>query len=326
LSVDRRKDKAHQDCLSLSDRAGSEWGRGQYVAQGESTGPFGELRTWTLRSLRKLGISPRRAFGQHFLTDRRALAQILQCARLPHASAVLEIGPGLGALTEALLRAGHRVIAVELDRRLVPFLRERFRNDEVVLVEGDALSLDFQAFREEYVQGQPMHLVSNLPYQIATPLLLRLLSLDPPLASLTVMVQREVGERLLARPGSKAYGALSLVVALFARGEVCLHLRPGAFTPQPKVESSVVHLIPYPAPLLSQKEERGAFVEFLFGVFRHRRKTLANNLKLLFPERRENWNSLLETWGISSSVRPEELSLKDYLNLARRIGIVREFS
>lgn len=285
-----------------------------------------ELRAWTLQTLRDLGIAPRRAFGQHFLTDARALERILRCARLPWESTVLEIGPGLGTLTEALVRAGHRVVAVELDRRLIPFLRKRFSPEDVVIVEGDALAVDFEVLREENASGRPMHVVSNLPYQIATPLLLRLLSLTPPLASLTVMVQREVGERLLAPPGTRAYGALSLVVAVYARVGLCFHLRPGAFTPPPEVDSSVVRLLPHPEPVVPRREEREAFVEFLFGVFRHRRKTLANNLRYLFPDRETDWGAWLEARGTSATVRPEELSLSDYLELAQGLGLVRESS
>ncbi|MBT9253896.1 MAG: hypothetical protein KM296_09525, partial [Brockia lithotrophica] len=190
----------------------------------------------------------------------------------------------------------------------------------------DALAVDFGALREEHASGQPVHVVSNLPYQIATPLLLRLLSLTPPFASLTVMVQREVGERLLAPPGTRSYGALSLVVAVFARAELCFHLRPGAFTPPPEVGSSVLRLLPHPDPLVPREEERDAFVDFLFGIFRHRRKTLANNLKYLFPERDVDWGTWLEARGMAATARPEELSLRDYLELAKGMGLVRECS
>ena len=246
--------------------------------------------------LERHGLAADKAFGQNFLVDAHALRDIVAAARLDPGDTVFEVGPGLGVLTRELAATAERVVTVELDRRLEPVLDETLAGlDNVELVFEVALAFDLGRLPEGTV------LVANLPYNVATPLLVRCLE-SRRFAGLTFLVQREVGERLVAAPGTAAYGALSVVVDHWAEGEVVRHVKPGAFLPPPEVTSSVVRLTPRP----DARPEPG-FLDFVHTCFRHRRKTLRKNLDLAGVPKDVAARALHEA-DLDARVRAEALS------------------
>ncbi len=257
----------------------------------------------------ELGIRPRKALGQHFLHDRSVVQRILAATELSPETLVLEIGPGLGILTEELARRAGEVIAVELDRRLAAYLRERFRDSRVQIVEADALTVDWEAI----TQGRPYVVVANLPYNVATPILERLLSAAHPPDRLVVMVQREVAERMVATPPAMSF--LSVLVQFFARPKIALRVGAGAFTPPPKVESAVVVLERRPPPL--EREHWATFFQLVQAGFAQKRKQLANALARALGMEKERVRALLTAAGIDPSRRAETLTLEDWLRLYR---------
>lgn len=254
----------------------------------------------------------RKRFGQNFLHDQRVLQRIADATGVGPGDHVIEIGPGRGALTEVLLDSGAHVTAVELDRDLPPILRARFFNrpeGQFTIVEGDALKTDLGAL----VPGaEPLHLVGNLPYNISTPLIFHLLQYHERVRSMHFMLQKEVVDRLAAAPGTGEYGRLSVMVQYQCHVEPLFIVPPGAFTPQPKVDSAVVRLMPRPDRPLDGVDPKhlSTLVRLAFG---QRRKTLRNNLK------RHIDLDALEQAGIDGTLRPERLTVEDYLALARAV-------
>lgn len=259
--------------------------------------------------LRELGIRPRKALGQHFLHDRAIVRRIVETAQLPPDALVVEIGPGLGILTEELARWARSVIAVELDARLAEQLAERFHGTNVRIVHGDALEVDLAA-----LTGQcPYFVVANLPYNVATPILERLLTSDHPPERLVVMVQREVAERMAARPPAMSY--LGVLVQFFALPRVAFRIGPGAFTPPPKVESAVVVLDRRTPPL--PKHHWDSFFALVRAGFAQRRKMLLNALATATGMDKEMLRALLQRAGIEPSRRAETLTVEEWLRLWR---------
>ncbi len=259
--------------------------------------------------LRELGIRPRKALGQHFLHDRAIVRRIVETAQLPPDALVVEIGPGLGILTEELARRARSVIAVELDARLAEQLAERFHGTNVRIVHGDALEVDLAA-----LTGQcPYFVVANLPYNVATPILERLLTSDHPPERLVVMVQREVAERMAARPPAMSY--LGVLVQFFALPRVAFRIGPGAFTPPPKVESAVVVLDRRTPPL--PKHHWDSFFALVRAGFAQRRKMLLNALATATGMDKEMLRALLQRAGIEPSRRAETLTVEEWLRLWR---------
>jgi 16S rRNA (adenine1518-N6/adenine1519-N6)-dimethyltransferase len=259
--------------------------------------------------LRELGIRPRKALGQHFLHDRAIVRRIVETAQLPPDALVVEIGPGLGILTEELARWARSVIAVELDARLAEQLAERFHGTNVRIVHGDALEVDLAA-----LTGQcPYFVVANLPYNVATPILERLLTSDHPPERLVVMVQREVAERMAARPPAMSY--LGVLVQFFALPRVAFRIGPGAFTPPPKVESAVVVLDRRTSPL--PRHHWDSFFALVRAGFAQRRKTLLNALATATGMDKEMLRALLQRAGIEPSRRAETLTVEEWLRLWR---------
>lgn len=258
--------------------------------------------------LERHGLAADKSFGQNFLVDAHALRDIVAAASLDRSDTAFEVGPGLGVLTRELAAAADRVVAVELDRRLEPVLAETLAGlDNVDLVFGDALTFDLTRLPTGTV------MVANLPYNVATPLLVRCLE-SRRFASLTFLVQREVGERLVAAPDSAAYGALSVVVDHWAEGEVVRHVKPGAFLPPPEVTSSVVRLVPRP-----DARPDPEFLDFVHTCFRHRRKTLRKNLDLAGRPKGEAARALDEV-GLDRRVRAEALSRQQLRALYDRLA------
>jgi 16S rRNA (adenine1518-N6/adenine1519-N6)-dimethyltransferase len=253
----------------------------------------------------------RKSLGQHFLNDRRILGRIADALQLHGTETVLEIGPGRGALTDILAERAGRLIAIEYDRALAALLRERYaRRGNVLIAEADVLQLSLG----ELAAG-PYVLVGNVPYYITTPILFH--ALTRPRADRSVyLVQREVAQRLVARPGSKEYGALTVNVAALARAELLFGVPAGAFAPPPKVESAVVRIAPLAEPLVTSDEENPfrVLVQSAFGM---RRKQMRRVVRTLYSLDAEQADELLTRAGIEPEVRPETLSVEQFVGLMK---------
>ncbi|OUM93478.1 MAG: hypothetical protein BAA04_02025 [Firmicutes bacterium ZCTH02-B6] len=268
--------------------------------------------------LRHLGLAPRKGLGQNFLVDRNIVAKILEAAALSAADTVLEIGPGLGVLTWELAQAVRSVMAVELDTGLVGWLGQLFAGQpNVHLVHGDALSVDLADLLAAHppAPGGSAKVLANLPYYITTPLLMRLLEEELPISLAVVMVQKEVARRLLARPGTKDYGALSVAVQLRAQPEIVATVPPGVFFPPPEVESAVVRLALRPLP---QDAGDAAFLAAVVrAAFAQRRKTLRNALQSgTGPWDKAAVPAALAEAGIDGGRRGETLSVAEFVRLS----------
>jgi 16S rRNA (adenine1518-N6/adenine1519-N6)-dimethyltransferase len=244
----------------------------------------------------------KKRFGQHFLTNRSILNRIVQLAHITPQDTVLEIGPGRGTLTAVLAGVARRVIAIEIDRDLIPGLRSTVPSN-VEIIEGDAVTIDLPA--------GPFHIVSNLPYNVAVPLFKRFVEDRNRILAATVMIQKEVADRLIAKPRTKAYGPLSLLIQYYANVTYGFTVPPGAFTPPPKVDSAVVRLDWKPGVPYAK-----AFTDFVHQAFTSRRKTLANNFVSMFGFlSRDEILHRLEQAGIRANARPEELSVDEFLRV-----------
>jgi 16S rRNA (adenine1518-N6/adenine1519-N6)-dimethyltransferase len=253
----------------------------------------------------------RKSLGQHFLNDKRILGRIADALHLTGRETVLEIGPGRGALTDILAERAGRLIAIEYDRALAALLRERYaRRNNVLIAEADVLEVSLG----ELAAG-PYVLVGNVPYYITTPILFH--ALTPPRADRAVyLVQREVAQRLVARPGSKEYGALTVNVAAVARAELLFAVPAGAFSPPPKVESAVIRITPLAEPLVAPDEER-PFRMLVQSAFGMRRKQMRRVVRSLYSLDAEHADVVLARSGIDGEVRPETLSVEQFAGLMR---------
>jgi len=261
--------------------------------------------------LDRYGIRLTRSMGQHFLIDGNTLRRIIQCADLSSGDTVLEIGPGIGTLTEELCERAGRVVALEMDTRLAAILKEVLWNKgNLLLVEGDALRVDLAGL---FPEDEPVKVVSNLPYNVATPLILHLLRELPQVVSMTVTVQRELAERYIAAPGSPAYGGVSAKLRLLAEVRRVAHVPPTVFFPQPRVDSCIIRIERRSEPL--SRVEIDAFYHFLNAAFSKRRKMLVNALaggrSPYCPRARVE--EALKRGGFAPSSRAEELSCEELL-------------
>lgn len=260
--------------------------------------------------MRTVRHPPRKRFGQHFLHDRYAIQRILQLILAEPDQHLVEIGPGLGALTRPLLEAVGRLEVVELDRDLAAELQHRCREaGELIVHQTDALAFDFERLRRD---ERRLRLAGNLPYNISTPLLFHLLEQNEHIEDMHFMLQKEVVERLAAGPGVSAYGRLSVMVQYRCRVELLFTLGPGAFFPPPKVESAFVRLIPYRQPPVLVNDER-RFESLVRQAFSQRRKTLRNNLRPLLSA------AEIEAAGIDPGARPETLGIAEFAALSNRL-------
>lgn len=256
--------------------------------------------------------SAKKSLGQHFLSDPGILRRIVIAAGVRNEERVLEIGPGPGGLTRALVDAGARVWAIETDRRMIEHL-EALRLPALKIIHGDALRVDYQTLALD--AGGRLRLVANLPYNISGPLLARLLRNREAFVSMTVMLQREVAERLLASPGTRARGGLSVMAQCFCRVRPLMRVAPGSFQPRPKVESQVVRLDvreTLPAPIIDEEALWGA----VRTGFSHRRKMIRNALRGLGPD----LDRALRVAGLSGSERPEALEVSEWIALANALA------
>ena len=266
------------------------------------------------KELAAYGLTPRKRWGQHFLVDRNILNKVVRAAELEKGDVILEIGSGMGEMTLALARQVKKVIAVEIDRKLVKILKERTAEfSNITFIEGDILKISFE---ELYRQGQQqLKVVANLPYQISTPLLFRFIESKQLFSSLSLMLQREVAERMIAHPGGKDYGPLSIFTQSVSDLSIQFYIKPSAFFPPPKVESAVIRMVWKERPLV-RLEEEGWFKKVVKGCFSYRRKRLVNGLRhanLLLPEDLEK---RIEKIGIDPQRRPETLTIQEFARLA----------
>ncbi|MCM3703941.1 16S rRNA (adenine(1518)-N(6)/adenine(1519)-N(6))-dimethyltransferase RsmA [Paenibacillus macerans] len=273
----------------------------------------------TKEIIHRYGFSFKKSLGQNFLIDQNILGKIVAAAGLDVSKGALEIGPGIGALTEKLAQEAGKVAAVEIDQRLLPILREVLEpHPHVHVIHGDVLKLDLQAlFAAEFADVSGVSVVANLPYYVTTPILMKLLEEKLPLEHIVVMIQKEVAERMAASPGGKDYGSLSIAVQYYSVPELVCTVPHSVFIPQPNVESAVIRLSVRKEPPVSVEDE-AFFFEVVQASFAQRRKTISNNLKSrFFPgEGRERLEQLLEEAGIVPSRRAETLDLAEFAGLS----------
>ncbi len=278
----------------------------------------------TIEVLQKYNFRFRKRLGQNFLIDTHVLEKIVQTAGITPEDTVLEIGPGIGTMTQYLSEAAARVIGVEVDKNLIPILADTLEGyDNVRIIHADILKLDLQKLAEEENGGRPMKVVANLPYNITTPVIMRLLQDGAPVLSITVMVQEEVAQRMQAGPGTKEYGALSLAVQYYAAPYLAAYVPPNCFMPRPKVGSAVIRLTRHDAPPVQVTDEKLMF-RLIRASFNQRRKTLVNGLvnaeDLSFTK--EEILSALKALGKDEHVRGETLTLQDFAGLSNELGSI----
>ena len=275
----------------------------------------------TIAVLQKHQFTFQKKFGQNFLIDTHVLDKIIRSAEISRDDMVLEIGPGIGTMTQYLACAAGKVIAVEIDRALIPILEDTLEGyDNVRVINGDILKIDLPKLVEEENGGRPIKVVANLPYYITTPIIMGLFEGDVPLKSITVMVQKEVADRMQAAPGSKDYGALSLAVQYYAKPYIAANVPQNCFMPRPRIGSAVIRLERYETPPVAVKDEKLLF-SIIRASFNQRRKTLANGLKnsaeLDFAK--EEIEAAIDKLGKGASVRGETLTLEEFAELSNRL-------
>lgn len=276
----------------------------------------------TAAVIKKHDFRFQKKYGQNFLIDTHVLDKIIRAAEITADDFVLEIGPGIGTMTQYLAEAAREVAVVEIDDKLIPILEETLKEYEnVTIIHGDILKVDIEALTREKNQGRPVKVVANLPYYITTPIIMGLLEGGVPVDSITVMVQKEVADRMKVGPGTKDYGALSLAVQYYARPEIVANVPPNCFIPRPKVGSAVIRLTRHQTPPVQVRDE-----EFLFRVirasFNQRRKTLVNGLSNSDRLRlsREDIIKAVERLGKGAGVRGEALTLEEFARLCNNIA------
>lgn len=275
----------------------------------------------TIEILQKYQFTFQKKFGQNFLIDTHVLDKIIHAADIGKKDMVLEIGPGIGTMTQYLAEAAGKVIAVEIDKNLIPILSDTLNGYEnVQIINEDVLKLDIQKLVEEENAGRPIKVVANLPYYITTPIIMGLFESHVPLQSITVMVQKEVADRMQTGPGNKDYGALSLAVQYYAEPYIVANVPPNCFMPRPKVGSAVIRLTRHEKPPVEVKDEKLLF-HIIRASFNQRRKTLANGLnnsdRLEIPK--EAITEAIKQLGKGPSVRGEALTLEEFAKLSNNL-------
>ena len=274
--------------------------------------------------LEKYGIRARKKYGQNFLIDANVIRGIIDAAQITKDDCVLEIGPGIGSMTQLLSEAAGQVVCVEIDESLRPVLSETLEDcDNVKILWQDILKTDLRAICDAYNGGKPLKVVANLPYYVTTPILMQLLEQKNAFRSITVMVQKEVADRIRSGPGSKEYGALSLAVQYYAEPEAVMTVSPSCFIPRPGVDSSVLCLRAYGEPPVECNEK--VMFGLIRAAFNQRRKTLANAISHGYcaggkQYTREEVTEALEEMGLPATVRGEALSLEQFAQLSLILG------
>ena len=277
----------------------------------------------TIEILQKYNFNFQKKFGQNFLIDEHVLDKIIRAAEITKDDYVLEIGPGIGTMTQYLACAAREVTAVEIDRALIPILEDTLKEyDNVSIINEDILKVDIAALAKEKNGGRPIKVVANLPYYITTPIIMGLFESHVPLESITVMVQKEVADRMQVGPGTKDYGALSLAVQYYAEPYIVANVPPNCFMPRPAVGSAVIRLTRHQKPPVEVMDEKLMF-RLIRASFNQRRKTLANGLKNSgeLNLSKEVITAAIEKLGKGSSVRGEVLDLEEF---SRLTNIIKE--
>ena len=272
----------------------------------------------TIEILQKYQFHFQKKYGQNFLIDTSVLERIIKAAQISTEDCVLEIGPGIGTMTQYLAETAGKVVAVEIDKALMPILEETLGPYEnVTVLQGDILKVNIGELAEKYHKGKPLKVVANLPYYITTPIIMGLFEKKVPLDSITVMVQKEVAERMRAKPGTKDYGALSLAVQYYAVPQIVANVPPNCFMPRPAVGSAVVKLTCFEKPPVEVKSERFLFA-LIRAAFNQRRKMLINALTGAggIDVTKDRITEALEKLGIQETIRGEKLSLAEFAGLA----------
>lgn len=281
--------------------------------------------TNTSEILKKYQFRMQKKYGQNFLIDGNILAKIVEAAQITKEDCVLEIGPGIGTMTQYLAESAGKVIAIEIDKNLIPILEETLDGyKNVRILNEDVLKTDIQKLVDEENEGKPVKVVANLPYYITTPIIMGLFEDKIPVISITVMVQKEVADRMQTGPGNKDYGALSLAVQYYARPYIVANVPPNCFLPRPKVGSAVIQLTRHEKPPVEVADERLMF-DIIRASFNQRRKTLANGLnnsgRLDFSK--EVITEAIRCLGKGTSVRGESLALEDFARLSNFLAKAR---
>lgn len=272
----------------------------------------------TKEIINKYSFAFQKKFGQNFLIDSNVLESIIRGAEITKDDFVLEIGPGIGTMTQYLCEAARQVVAVEIDKMLIPILEDTLSEyDNVEVINQDVLKVDIKSLAEEKNNGKPIKVVANLPYYITTPIIMGLFESGVPIDSITIMVQKEVADRMQTGPGSKDYGALSLAVQYYATAKVILNVSATCFMPRPNVDSAVIKLTRHKKPTVNVADEKLMF-KIIRASFNQRRKTLVNGLKnspeLSFSK--EQIVKAIEKIGKPETIRGEALTLEEFAELA----------
>ena len=289
--------------------------------ENRSTGKLSNPQN-TIQVIQKHGFAFQKKFGQNFLIDAHVLDKIIAAAGVTADDMVLEIGPGIGTMTQYLAERARQVTAVEIDTNLIPILKETLSDyDNVTVINEDILKVDIKKLAEEYNGGKPIKVVANLPYYITTPIIMGLFESGVPIDNITVMVQKEVADRMQVGPGSKDYGALSLAVQYYAEPYIVANVPPNCFIPRPNVGSAVIRLTRHQTPPVEVKDRELMF-KLIRASFNQRRKTLLNGLnnspELSFGK--EQIAAAIEQLGVPAAVRGEALTLEQFACLSDLLG------
>lgn len=275
----------------------------------------------TLEVIEKYQFSFQKKFGQNFLIDSNILDKIIDSAEITEDDCVLEIGPGIGTMTQYLAESAREVVAVEIDKNLIPILQDTLSEyNNVTIINEDILKVDINRIVQEKNGGKPIKVVANLPYYITTPIIMALFESHVPLLSITIMVQKEVADRMQVGPGTKDYGALSLAVQYYSSPQIITKVPASCFMPRPNVDSTVIRLTRYEEPPVQVKDEKYLFA-IIRASFNQRRKTLANGLTNAgnIGVTRQIVEQVLEEMGLSAMVRGEALTLEQFADLSNRL-------
>ena len=276
----------------------------------------------TIEIIQKYEFMFQKKFGQNFLIDTHVLEKIISAAGITKNDCVLEIGPGIGTMTQYLAENAGHVVAVEIDRNLIPILKETLADyDNVTVINEDILRVDIKTLAEEYNGGKPIKVVANLPYYITTPIIMGLFESGVPIDNITVMVQKEVADRMKEGPGSKDYGALSLAVQYYAEPEIVANVPPNCFIPRPNVGSAVIRLTRHKEMPVEVKDPAMMF-KIIRASFNQRRKTLQNGLGNApeLPYTKEQIAAAIAEMGLTPTIRGEALSLAQFAQLSDILG------
>ena len=282
------------------------------------TRPYLGNPKYTIEVLQKYNFAFQKRFGQNFLIDTHVLEKIIEASKITKDDFVLEIGPGIGTMTQYLAEAAREVVAVEIDKTLIPILENDTLKDwdNVTVINEDILKVDIAALAQEKNGGKPIKVVANLPYYITTPIIMGLFENHVPISSITIMVQKEVADRMQVGPGTKDYGALSLAVQYYARPQIIASVPPNCFMPRPNVGSAVIRLTSHKKPVAVKNEK--LMFDIIRASFNQRRKTLVNGLYNVggLNKSKEELAAVLESIGLAANVRGETLTLEQFAALS----------